>query len=316
MPSSSSAIAILVGGTVCVAAAACSRTPSEATRSDASPTRATASSSAARDAAPAATAASVANDDFPIPRESVDSVLNPRHLPPYAGPTGSVEGTVVVTGPSAPTVQIDARKCPAAIDTYGKLFREGPRRPDGSRPLADAVVVVVGYTGYYVPEPEPVVRVTIGPRCGYSSRTIAMTFGQRLEVANQTMLLFGPRIDQEEVPAVMMAPPLEKGDPVKLYPRKAAYMTMSDQMQPFVHEDLYVFRHPLHAVTDLDGHFRIDGIPAGALKVGVHHPGANADAQAAVDVVANIVQRVDLTVSYVPKADQRVDGGRKDFWLN
>src|SRR5579859_5266635 len=211
MPSSSSAIAILVGGIVCVAAAACSRTPSptsEGTRSDASPARATASSSAARDAAPSATAASVANDDFPIPRESVDSVLNPRHLPPYDGPTGSVEGTVVVTGPSAPTVQIDARKCPAAIDTYGRLFREGPRRPDGSRPLADAVVVVVGYTGYYVPEPEPAVRVTIGTRCGYSSRTIAMTFGQRLEVANQTMLLFGPRIDQEEVPAVMMAPPL------------------------------------------------------------------------------------------------------------
>jgi hypothetical protein len=93
-------------------------------------------------------------------------------------------------------------------------------------------------------------------------------------------------------------------------------MTMSDQMQPFVHEDLYVFRHPLHAVTDLDGHYRIDGIPVGALKVGVHHPGANADAQAAVDIVANIVQRVDLTVSYVPRDEKHLDAGRKDFWLN
>jgi hypothetical protein len=313
MPSCSKAFATLVGSIVCVAAGACSRAPSEANRPDA----ASAASSAAASAAPSDTAATEAKDDFPIPRESVDSVLNPRHLPAYDGPTGSVEGTVSVTGPAAPTRHVDAGKCPAAIDTYGKLFREGPRRPDGSRPLADAVVVVVGYTGSYVPEREPAVRVAIGPRCAYSSRTIAMTFGQRLEVTNQTTLLFGPLIDQDHLPAVLMAPPLEKGDPVRLYPRQAAYMTMSDQMQPFVHEDLYVFRHPLHAVTDLDGHYRIDGVPVGALKVGVHHPGANADAQAPVDVVANIVQRVDLGVTYAPKDDKRTDAGlRKDFWLN
>ncbi len=301
------ALGVLFAGIVCIG---CGRKASEGPPSDAAVSAPTPS------AAPSASATAAERGDFPIPREGVESVLNPRHLPAYDGPTGSVEGTVLVTGPAAPTVHIDAAKCPGAIDTYGKLFREGPRRPDGSRPLADAVVVVVGYTGYYVPEFEPAVRVTIGPRCGYSSRTIAMTFGQRLEVANQSMLLFGPRIDQESVPAVMMAPPLEKGDPVKLYPRKAAYMTMSDQMQPFVHEDLYVFRHPLHAVTDLDGHYRIDGIPVGALKVGAHHPGANADAQAPVDIVANIVQRVDLTVAYDPKEEKRVDAGRKDFWLN
>jgi hypothetical protein len=315
MPTPSSAIAILVGGILPVAVAACSRNAAEATRPDAAPTAS--SSSPAASAASAASATTGAKDDFPIPRESIDSVLNPRHLPQYDGPTGSVEGTVVVTGPAAPTLHVDAAKCPAAIDTYGKLFREGPRRPDGSRPLADAVVVVVGYTGYYLPEREPAVRVVIGPRCGYSSRTIAMTFGQRLEVANQSTLLFGPLIDQDHLPAVLMAPPLEKGDPVKLYPRKAAYMTMSDQMQTFVHEDLYVFRHPLHAVTDLDGHFRIDGVPVGTLKVGVHHPGANADSEASVDVVANIVQRVDLTVTYAPKQEKVGDAGlRKDFWLN
>jgi hypothetical protein len=318
MHSSSSAIAILVGGTVGFSAAACSRTPAEATRPDAAPT-ASAASSPSANAAPSATVepnTAEAKDEFPIPREGIDSVLNPRHLPPYDGPTGSVEGTVLVTGPAAPTVHVDASKCPAAIDTYGKLFREGPRRPDGSRPLADAVVVVVGYTGYYLPEREPAVRIAIEPRCGYSSRTIAMTFGQRLEVRNQTKLLFGPVIDQDHLPAVLMAPPLEKGDPVKLYPRQAAYLTISDQMQPFVHEDLYVFRHPLHAVTDLDGHFRIDGVPVGALKVGVHHPGAGADAQAPVEIVENIVRRVDLTVTYEPKPAKAVDSGRKDFWLN
>ena len=80
-------------------------------------------------------------------------MLNPQHLPVYSGPTGSVEGTILVIGPAAPDVKIDTKQCPAALDTYGKLFREGtPAAPNGPRPLADAVVIAVGYSGYYIPE--------------------------------------------------------------------------------------------------------------------------------------------------------------------
>src|SRR5579859_7741080 len=111
----------------------------------------------------------------PIPKELVDSVVNPEHLPAYTGPTGSVEGTIVVVGPSAPDVKIDVTPCPAALDTYGKLFREGtPATPGGPRPLADTVVIAVGYAGSYVPERQPAKRVTISPNCGYPTRTITM----------------------------------------------------------------------------------------------------------------------------------------------
>jgi hypothetical protein len=265
------------------------------------PTSPFADASAAAFSAPEADGSSEAYT-FPIPKEGVEAMLNPNHLPAYQGPTGSVEGTVYVTGPLAPDVRLDAHACPAAIDTYGKVFRAGvAAQPDGPRPLGDAVVVVVGYVGYYVPEHNEAVRVTIGTNCAYPSRAIAMTYGQRLEIVNESAVPFAPAIEREFTPAVMMAPPHAAGDPIHIYPRKAEYSAITDRLAPFVHEDLYVFRHPLHTVTDLRGHYRVDGVPVGKLTVGVRHPGVGAEAKEPVEVLANVVQKVDLTLTYVPK---------------
>jgi hypothetical protein len=263
--------------------------------------------------APPAVASAAASPDagatasFPVPRASVDLVLNPGGLPPYEGPTGSVEGTIRVEGPPAPEVQVDSPKCRAAMDTYGKLFRSGsPETPGGPRTLADAVVVVTGYSGFYVPEKNDTVRVTIGSQCAYPSRTIAITYGQRLDITNQSSLLFAPLLDPTMTTALMVAPPHENGEAVKIYPTKAGYFALTDRLQVFVREDLYVFRHPLHAVTDAAGHYRIDGLPAGAVKVGVHHPTVEADAEAPLDVVPGQVKTVDLTLTYRPKAKAKV----------
>ena len=269
---------------------------------------------AATSSAPAASGApdaSSAKPSFPVPQASVDLVLDPEGFPPYDGPTGSVEGTIRVEGPPAPDVPVSTSQCPAALDTYGKLFREGrPETPNGPRALADAVVVVIGYTGFYLRDPNDSVHVTISPQCAYPSRTIAITYGQRLEITNQSKLLFAPAIDASTATAVMVAPPGQNGDPVKLYPDKAGFFALTDRMQTFVHEDLYVFRHPLHAVTDAAGHYRIDGLPVGKLEVGVHHPTVDADARSPVEVVAGLVVNVDRTLTYKPKPKAKLlDGG-------
>lgn len=239
-------------------------------------------------------------------KADIDYVLNPYNLPAYSGPTGSVEGTVTVDGPAAPSVTIDASKCPGALDTYGKLFRDGtPSKPGGPRPLADAVVVVVGYEGYYVPEKQPALSLTVGASCAYPSRTIAITYGQRIEIMNQSTLLFAPMIDAMPNSAVMVAPPrsAEEGGPIKLYPQRAGRFKITDRLDPWVREDLYVFRHPLHAVTDKAGHFRIDGVPVGSLKVGVAHPAAGmSTAQVPVDIVAGVVKTVDAKLTFKPSA--------------
>ena len=238
----------------------------------------------------------------PFTKELVDSVINPEHLPEYSGPTGSVEGTILVIGPPSPDVKVDTSQCPAALDTYGKLFREGtPGVPNGPRPLADTVVIAVGYSGYYVPELRPAKQVTIGVNCAYPSRTITMTFGQRLEVSNQSKYPFAPTIESQASPAVMMTAPLGMGDPVRLYPRRPGHSAMGDIMQPFVRQDLYVLRYPLHAVSDANGHYRIDGVPVGKISIRALHPTVASEAQASVDVVANVVAKADLTLEYAPK---------------
>jgi hypothetical protein len=239
-------------------------------------------------------------------KADIDYVLNPYNLPAYTGPTGSVEGTITVDGPAAPAVTVDASKCPGALDTYGKLFRDGtPSKPGGPRPLADAVVVVVGYKDFYVPEKAQAVSLDVGVGCAYPSRTIAITYGQRIEITNRSTLLFAPMIDAMANSAVMVAPPRSAGEggPIKLYPQRAGHFKVTDRLEPFVSEDLYVFRHPLHAVTDKAGHFRIDGVPVGSLKLGVAHPvSAISPAELSIDIADGVVKKVDVKVSYKPVA--------------
>ena len=277
--------------------------------SNAEPSPAPSALAATSDGASPSGSASAAS---PIPKEVVEAVLNPNHLPAYQGPTGSVEGTVYVTGPAAPDIRVDATQCPAAMDTYGKLFREGtPASPNGPRPLADAVLIVVGYSGYYIPEPKPSKLVKISPACAYPSRSITLTFGQRLEVANQSKLPFAPLIEGDPSPAVMMAAPSEAGDPIRLYPRRPGHSAMGDLMQPFVHEDLYILRQPLHTTSALDGRYRLDGLPVGKLAVRVQHASVGSEAQAPVEIVAGVVQKVDLTLEYVPRAAKADDTKRE-----
>ncbi|MGA7123064.1 MAG: carboxypeptidase-like regulatory domain-containing protein [Polyangiaceae bacterium] len=235
-----------------------------------------------------------------LPSAFVAAVVNPMNLKPYAGPTGSVEGMVLVRGPDAPPVpDLDVHACPGALDTYGKLFRAGPRRPDGARPLADALVLVTGYSGY-VPEKNDVQRVVIGTDCGYPSRAIALTFGQRLDIANDSTLPFAPYLEGAPQLTVMIAPPQQRGEPVKIFPVRADFFPLRDQLQKFVHVDVYVLRQPLHAVTDLQGHFRIDGVPIGKVRVSARLGGLLGEVDEDVDVRADAPQHVELLLKYAP----------------
>jgi hypothetical protein len=242
---------------------------------------------------------STAPNALTLPSASVEAVVNPENLPVYSGPTGSVEGTVSIQGDPSPEVPgLDFSLCPAAIDTYGKLFRAGPAGADGRRPLADAVVVLVGYSGFYLPEKGPAAQIAVNAKCAYATRTIAMTFGQRLEIANDSKFAFAPRLMGIFQPAVMIAPPGRNGDPVKLYPPKPGHYLLADTMQPYVHEDLFVLRQPLHAVSDLAGHYRIDDVPVGKLTVSAALPVIDRESHADVEVRANVVEHVDLALKY------------------
>jgi hypothetical protein len=85
---------------------------------------------------------------------------------------------------------------------------------------------------------------------------------------------------------------------VKIFLPRADYFPLGDQLQKFVHGDIYVLRHPLHAVTDLAGHYRIDGVPTGKLKVGARLASLLGEAITDVEVRAHAVENVELVLTY------------------
>jgi hypothetical protein len=233
---------------------------------------------------------------IPVPLASVEKYVNPQKLPAYDGPTGSVEGTVRIDGPEPRNLPgRDFAKCPAAADVYGKSYREGPPGPDGTRPLGDALVAVTGYSGFYIPERKEAVPVTVND-CAMGIRTVAMTFGQRIEFASKLHEIFVPTFTQVGSPALMISNSLT--EPVKLYPPRPGYFTLLDgsQSHPYASIDVYALLHPLHAVTDLQGHFRIDGVPVGKLKVDARLAAVQRNAVADVEVHAGVVEHVDLVI--------------------
>src|SRR5262249_45744176 len=131
-----------------------------------------------------------------IPTASVSAMLNPRGLPPYTGETGGVEGTISVVGdPPIPTPD-NFSKCPSAEETCGVSCRQGKvtNAQTGAHALADAIVAVTGYKGFYVPEQDEEKTITI-EGCAYTTRTITMTYGQRIEIKNMSRDFWVPILE-------------------------------------------------------------------------------------------------------------------------
>jgi hypothetical protein len=241
----------------------------------------TESSSPVADAALASTATATATArPLPtvapaLPTAEIQAFVNPAGLPPYAGPTGVLEGTVYVTGDEPlPIPGLDFSKCPDAKAVHGNVFREGPKVEGGKRPLLDAVVGVTGYKDAYIPAPRQPVVVEIKD-CAFSARTVLVTFGQRLDIANRETTsedhFYAINLTRGVKGALMVAPP--GGEAVHLYPKVPGRDVLSDNMgRTFLTADVFVTRHPLNAVSGAGGKYRIEGIPVGTMRATAFHP--------------------------------------------
>jgi hypothetical protein len=206
----------------------------------------------------------------PLPAAVVEEALNPHQAPAYSGPTGSVEGVVHVSGDQAPKRALDIPfACGEAYATYGKAFREG-----NGRTLADVLVAVTAYDGYIPPRGE-VAPVTIHG-CAFDKRTIVLEYGQHIEVSNlDTSQYFLPTLLGAEHPAQIVAVP--RGDAVRLYPLRVGHYVLADGMdRTWMYADVFVLKYATHAVTGLDGHFRVSGLPVGKAKVSAYLPAIDA----------------------------------------
>jgi hypothetical protein len=275
--------------------------------SEATPTKG--STSAAASASPSAeapaaslsataAAASADQSSFPVEPAKVAKVVNPQGEAPYSGPTGTLKGVVQIDGdepPDTPGLKIPA-KCNEAAATYGKLFRLGI-----GRTVADVLVAVTGYKGY-VPARDAAVKTNIYS-CALGRRTLAVTFGQRIEVRNQDAVdPYMPYLDGAPSKASLVAVP--KGDPVKLYPLEPGHYLIRDMLpNDFLRADVYVVAYSTHDVTGLDGRYEIKGIPVGLVAVNALLPAIDRTAANMIDI-----QPGENTVNFLLRYDKNAKG--------
>jgi hypothetical protein len=240
--------------------------------------------------------ASVAERPTPVDPADVAKVVNPKNEAPYAGPTGTLRGTIRIDGDPSPDSNLKiAPNCGEGAATYGKLFRVGQ-----DKALADALVAVTGYSGF-VPAKGDAAKITIHG-CAFARRTLAATFGQRIEVANlDPQTAYMPYLDGAPRRAVMVAIP--QGDPVRLYPQKPGRFMLRDELpKQFMVADVFVLAYPTTAVTGLDGEYEITGIPVGKVTVNAYLPVLSKSVNKSIEIKEGD-NTADLTLNYVKDED-------------
>jgi hypothetical protein len=235
----------------------------------------------------------------PVNQAEVDQVVNPKGLPPYSGPTGTVRGVVRVEGdPAVEEPEVLAKiapDCKAGQAMFAKTPREG-----AGRTLGDALVAVTGYQGVVL-QKEPA-RLVRGIGCAWDTRTIALTFGQVVRITAADNRPYVPDLMGQVMPAQLFA--LPGAEPVSLTPRKPGRFRLVDAMRIYSLADVFVLPYPTTDVTDIDGTFEITGIPVGKAKVSALLPASMAVSEKEVEISADQPTVVDFTLRFDAKAYQ------------
>jgi len=278
--------------TVALATAASMLTGCEPKGGEAAPV-ASASASASASAAPVASGLT----GTPVPPDEVARVVNPKNEKPYSGPVGVLEGRITLDGDEPIDTAFKFKSgCGEAAASYSKLFRVGQ-----DRTLADVLVAVTGYEGF-VPAKESAQKLTI-QGCAFNRNTVALSFGQRLEVANLDQVeAYMPFMDGAPFRAVMVAIP--QGDPIRLYPNKPGRYLVRDQLpHEYLVANIFVVAYSTHSVTGLDGRYRIEGIPVGKVRVNALLPAVRKTAQKELEIKEG-KNELDLVISYDAEKDK------------
>lgn len=223
----------------------------------------------------------------------VDAINNESKQPLYAGPTGTIEGTISITGDTAPdmTPYIDPipANCAKAQELYGRLFREGPERV-----VADVLVAVTNFHGYVKSKSD---HVDLTARdCGWQHRTIALTYGQRIDVKSGDSQPYIPQLLGAPTGALLVAIP--NGEAVPVLAREPGHYVLIDSMRLYSKADVFVVRYPTTDVTGLDGHYRITGVPTGPATLSALLPSTGSAATQSVTIEASKAVHVNLTLKF------------------
>ncbi len=234
--------------------------------------------------------------------DKIVSAVNPERKAPYAGPKGTLRGTIRIEGDPPPDTNLKfPARCRDSEAAYGKLFRVGL-----DKTLADAIVAVTGYGDRgWVPASSEAYKASLH-NCVPDRRTYVLTYGQRMEVANlDEKDSYSPYLDGLPIKTIMVA--LPHGEPVKIYPTRGSkvHYMLRDQLESGLVADVFVVNFATHDVTGLDGHYEIKNIPVGKVRVDASLPIIDKTVQKEIDIKEGD-NTLDLTLSFDASKDDPV----------
>jgi hypothetical protein len=233
-------------------------------------------------------------DKFPLDDKAIDAVVNPSHATEYTGPTGAVEGVVKVTGdaPRQRKFMPLPKPCDSAIPVHGPDYRAGAHGE-----LADALVAVIRTSSYV--RPSRADKLVTIKNCAITPTVIDLSLGQRLLVGNADDSPYTPLLPVRQI-ITRLAIKAQSPVPLFLTSTGAFGMTWLPGAPPgsdVPSATIFVLPNALHMVTDVDGGFRIGGIPVGKATLVVSHLGMPEFAKE-LDVKPGEVVKVEVPMTY------------------
>jgi hypothetical protein len=206
---------------------------------------------------------------------------------------GGIRGVIRIVGDDSPLMpkanKIPVGQCFSAHKMHSKVFRKGA---DGA--VADVLVAVTEYNSA-VPLPRGPIEITMAD-CALSQRTVVLTTGQEIHAKNVGVVAAIPHLQGAPQAALVVAVP--GGTPIVLTPTHAGRYMLVDASHDYATADVFVVNFPTFDVSDEQGKFEIQGIPAGSVKLSASLPDAGLTLEQRVVVEPNKTVDVALELKF------------------
>jgi hypothetical protein len=217
----------------------------------------------------------------------------PPYTPEAVNAPGTISGNVtLVGGPRTDTipVTVDQPVCGTSVD--------GPVSAN-AKGLSNAVVWIADIkTGKALPVAK---RIDLSSEdCVLDPRVQGAVVGTTVNVTNDDKLLhrliFTPMGTHD---TLTVMPFFNTGQvvPSERLAKAPGIVEVTCALHPWTHAYIAVFDHPYFAVTDDDGKFTIDSLPAGTYKMMVWHEGAAQPVAQHIQVAPNGSAKVDVALT-------------------
>jgi plastocyanin len=212
-------------------------------------------------------------------------MVQPRTAQPAQAATGSIEGRITFTGtPPAPADAGDEGSPPALrVDRTGGVQYAIVFLPDALRAA----------------DPPPGAAATVNQRSHvFIPQVIGVRAGQTVRFTNEDPANHNVRV-RDASPgntfSIHTAPGAVGANTHRFIATTGGRpLELSCDIHPWMAAWVFVFEHPHFAVSDADGRFRLDGVPAGRHRIAVRQPAGRLARDLGIDVRAGEITRLDV----------------------